>query len=177
MSTFNTGWYLIYTMPRHERKVVSQLKEYDVECFFPTCKSVRQWNDRKKTIELPLFPSYVFVKLSSIEEFYYGQQVSGATGYVRFGKQFARMEEHQIAQIQMVAQHGEDVRVSKETFSTGQKLVITKGPLSGLSCEVVHVDQMKKILVRVDLLQRNILIRFKPEYLSVMHDVATARTF
>ncbi|QJB31626.1 transcription termination/antitermination NusG family protein [Chitinophaga oryzae] len=177
MSTFNYGWYLIYTVPRQERKVVSQLLEHGMESFSPTYSTVRQWNDRKKIVELPLFPSYVFVKLNSIEEFYYGQHVSGAASYVRFGKQFARMEQDQIDQIRMVAKHGEDISVSEERFRDGQRLVITKGPLCGLSCEVVHVDQMKKILVRVDLLQRNIIMRFKPEYLAAIHDMANADTF
>jgi transcriptional antiterminator RfaH len=174
MNNFNFGWYLIYTFPRHERRVIQQLQDNEVECFFPTYKTVRQWHDRKKIIESPLFPSYVFVKLRNIEDFYYGQRISGVASYVKFGKQLARMDQQAIDQISLVARHGEGLLVSEEHFHPGQQLVITKGPLCGLSCEVVHANETRKILVRVDLLQRNILIHFESEYLSSMsHSLRT----
>lgn len=170
MSNFVAGWYLIYTLARQEKKVVQQLTESKVECFFPTSKAVHQWHDRKKVMDTPLFPSYVFVNLKSLKEFYYGQHVTGAAYYVRFGKQFARVDQQIINQITLAAQHGEDLSVSAEAFQPGQVLLINKGPLCGLSCEVVKYKGAKRILVRVDLLQRNILIAFHPEYLSLQNN-------
>ncbi|MEC5144119.1 UpxY family transcription antiterminator [Chitinophaga sp. 212800010-3] len=167
MSNFVAGWYLIYTLARQEKKVVQQLTESEVECFFPTSKSVRQWHDRKKVMDTPLFPSYVFVNLKSLKEFYYGQHVAGAAYYVKFGKQLARVDQQVINKIAMVAQHGEELCVSADRFQAGQVLLINKGPLCGLSCEVVKYNGVKRILVRVALLQRNILIAFHPEYLSL----------
>jgi transcriptional antiterminator RfaH len=176
MNNFNLGWYLIYTFPRHEKRVIQQLQENDVESFFPTYKTVRQWHDRKRIIESPLFPSYVFVKLRNIEDFYYGQHISGVANYVRFGKQLARMDQKTIDQISLVARHGEGLWVSEEQFRPGQQVVITKGPLCGLSCEVVHANETRKILVRVDLLQRNILIHFESEYLLSLSNSLSTKT-
>ncbi|NLR57659.1 UpxY family transcription antiterminator [Chitinophaga polysaccharea] len=170
MSNFVAGWYLIYTLARQEKKVLQQLTECEVECFFPTSKSVRQWHDRKKMMDTPLFPSYVFVNLKSLKEFYYGQHVAGAAYYVRFGKQLARVDQQIINRIALVAQHGEDLCVSDERFQEGQVLLINKGPLCGLSCEVVKYKGLKRILVRVELLQRSILIAFQPEYLSLQNN-------
>ena len=63
MSAFKTGWYVIYTKNRHERKVAEQLERVGVEYFLPCINAVRQWYDRKKIISVPLFPSYIFVKI------------------------------------------------------------------------------------------------------------------
>ena len=63
MNNFLKGWYLIYTRPRHEKKVFLQLTEMKVRSLLPTTKKLRTWHDRKKYIDEPLFPSYIFVYL------------------------------------------------------------------------------------------------------------------
>ena len=54
-------WLVIYTKPRSEKKVSQRLKEMGIMIFCPTVTTVRQWSDRKKKVEVPLFNSYVFV--------------------------------------------------------------------------------------------------------------------
>ena len=55
------AWYAAYTHPRHEKKVAQQLKERDIEHFLPIYRSVRKWKDRRKELDLVLFPGYLFV--------------------------------------------------------------------------------------------------------------------
>jgi len=59
----NLHWYALYTRPRHEKKVYDQLVEKGVTSFLPLIEQVRQWKDRKKRIMMPLFSSYVFVRI------------------------------------------------------------------------------------------------------------------
>src|ERR1700757_2237747 len=56
-------WYAAYTCANHERRVAQQLAERRVDSFFPTYPSVRRWRDRRKELQLPLFPNYVFVRM------------------------------------------------------------------------------------------------------------------
>src|SRR2546421_12913356 len=56
-------WYAAYTSANHEKRVASQLGERAVEHFLPVYASVRRWKDRRVTLELPLFPGYVFVRM------------------------------------------------------------------------------------------------------------------
>jgi transcription antitermination factor NusG len=58
-------WYVLYTKPRHELKVLQALVKIGLEAYTPTKVETRQWSDRKKKIEVPLLPSMVLV---SIEE-------------------------------------------------------------------------------------------------------------
>jgi len=69
MNTFNAGWYVIYTRPRHERKVAAELSIENIEFYLPITRVLRTWHDRKKYIDLPLFQSYIFVHLKNQEEY------------------------------------------------------------------------------------------------------------
>src|SRR5258708_7428071 len=55
------NWYALYTCPRHEKCVAQQIEQRDISCFLPLYRSARRWKDRKKELELALFPGYVFV--------------------------------------------------------------------------------------------------------------------
>ena len=54
-------WYVIYTKPKNEKKVAERLQQIEIEVFCPLVTVVKQWSDRKKKIQIPLFNSYVFV--------------------------------------------------------------------------------------------------------------------
>lgn len=58
-------WLAAYTRPRHERKVKDYCEEQGCKVFLPTYQSWRAWSDRRKLLQLPLFPSYVFVQVDS----------------------------------------------------------------------------------------------------------------
>lgn len=53
-------WYACYTRARHEKQVEAQLRQRGMESYLPLVQQMRQWSDRKKTVQFPLFPSYVF---------------------------------------------------------------------------------------------------------------------
>ena len=57
-------WHAIYTVPRHEKTVVKRLDALDIENYLPLYSAVRVWHGRKVQVELPLFPGYVFAKMS-----------------------------------------------------------------------------------------------------------------
>ena len=56
-------WYILQTRPRWEKKVSDCLEQKGIESFCPVKKVKRQWSDRVKTIEEPLFRSCIFVKI------------------------------------------------------------------------------------------------------------------
>jgi len=60
-------WYALYVRPRWEKKVADSLTKKQVECYCPVTRVARQWSDRKKIIEEPLFTSYVFVNIYYME--------------------------------------------------------------------------------------------------------------
>jgi transcription antitermination factor NusG len=168
MKNFHAGWYLIYTKPRHEKKVHKQLSEVNINSFLPLTKKLRSWHDRKKYVDEPLFPSYVFIYLNDLQNYYGGIDAEGALYYVRTGKEITRVSEGVINNIKLLTDQAKDLEVSGNRFEPGRKLVINKGPLTGLSCEVIQFNNMQKLLVRIDLLQRNLLITLPAEHLMAI---------
>lgn len=157
MSLFKPAWHLIYTMPRQEKKVSVQLAQRQIVQFLPTTKAIRKWNDRNKLVEEPLFPSYVFVYLQSMHDYYNVLDAEGALFYVKFGKQIATINETIINNLRAVVDSNNSIEVSTEYFQPGQRVLIEEGPFTGLTCEVVEHESQQKILVRVQLLNRNVL--------------------
>jgi transcription antitermination factor NusG len=162
MKNFAIGWYLLYTKPRHEKKVATSLTDSSVNVYLPTAKKLRTWCDRKKYIDEPLFPSYVFVFLNNMHDYIDALNTEGAMYFVKFGKEIARVGQAVIDDIKLVVDKGTDIEVTAQYFSAGQQLVISQGPLTGLTCEVVQCNGREKLLVRVHLLQRNILLTLPP---------------
>jgi transcriptional antiterminator RfaH len=165
MSIFFAGWYVIYTMPRHEKKVYERLGELDITSFLPLTKKLRKWHDRRKYVDEPLFPSYIFIYLKDMHNYYRGVGVEGALYYVKTGKEVARVNEAVVNNLKLITNQFDEIETSADQFQPGQQLVIREGALTGLSCEVVKIDNKRKLLVRVDLLRRNVLVTLPVEQL------------
>jgi len=61
MSSSELHWYAVTTRSRHEKVVAEQLWQKEIECFLPLREVISKWKDRKKKVQFPLFPGYLFV--------------------------------------------------------------------------------------------------------------------
>src|SRR5690348_10289147 len=77
-------WYAAYTSANHERRVADQLSARQVEHFLPSYVCVRRWKDRRVTLQLPLFPGYVFVRVD-LRNRLRVLQIPGVASLVGFG--------------------------------------------------------------------------------------------
>ena len=80
MSALASHWYAIYTKPRWEKKVHALLTEKKIESYCPLNKVRKKWSDRMKTVEEPLFKSYVFARVTGEEQ----TQVRMTAGVMNF---------------------------------------------------------------------------------------------
>jgi transcription antitermination factor NusG len=55
-------WFAVQTRSRFEKVVRAELALSGIEHYLPTLEQARQWKDRQKTVELPLFAGYIFVR-------------------------------------------------------------------------------------------------------------------
>src|ERR1700748_35609 len=56
------SWFALQTWPRFEKSVAADLEGKHHEVYLPLAVSERRWSDRRKRIEVPLFPSYLFLR-------------------------------------------------------------------------------------------------------------------
>jgi transcriptional antiterminator RfaH len=160
-------WYVLYTMPQHEKKIAAQLEEEKFSYYLPLCKKTRQWHDRKKVVEMPLFPSYIFVNISCTEDFHRCLSFSGALKFVHFGKEYAKVQEKVILDLDKLCSNSTDMESTSRLLDPGEQVQIKDGPLSGLDCEVVQHNNEKRILMRFHMFNRELLAKVPAELLVV----------
>jgi transcription antitermination factor NusG len=159
MAAFNVGWYAIYTKVRHEKKVAQYLEGSGREYFLPTSRVLKIWTGTKRYVHLPLFPSYVFVKLKSLTDYYDSLTLPGVLNFVKIGSQIAAIRESTIHKLRaIVSNNPEQIEVLSDHLSKGKILDINSGPFKGFCCEIIEHKGRNKILVRIELLNRNVLV-------------------
>ena len=161
-------WHVMYVKSRQEKKVHQLLQEKNLISFLPIIETIRQWSDRKKTVLKPLFPSYVFVNISSPLEFQQALSVDGACAYIRFGKEYASATDKEINQIKLLVGDKDisDIEINSQLPKVGDIKQISFGPLDGLECKVLKVGNKNKIIVRINSLQQSITASIPSYYLE-----------
>jgi transcription elongation factor/antiterminator RfaH len=158
MYNFKAGWYLLYTLPKREKKVAEQLTDSNFNHYLPMLTTARQWADRVKIIREPMFPSYVFIYVEKLSDYFAGLSIEGVLQYVKFGGHAARIRGSVVQNLKLVSEYGKNVVVSSCEFQQGEILTISEGPFAGMNCEMVKYKNEDKLLVRLSLLQRSVLM-------------------
>lgn len=143
-------WHVIYTKPKAESRVAETLRKINVEVYCPMVTEVRQWSDRKKKLSVPLFRSYVFIRITEKER----HKVFDVPGVVRYlywlGKP-ALVRDAEIDTIKDWLRGGgvEDVLI--ENLSPGDRIIIKSGALKDQEAIIKKVGSKRIRLVLVDL--------------------------
>ena len=140
------NWYVIYTKPKWEKKVAERLLEIGIESYCPVITQIKQWSDRKKKVEVPLFNSYVFVKLLESER----NSVFQISGVVRYlfwlGKPaIVREEEINIIKKSLASPNLSDVSVT--SIQVGDRIKLETGAFTNQDAIVKEVSKTHYILV------------------------------
>ncbi|HTR68159.1 MAG TPA: UpxY family transcription antiterminator [Terriglobales bacterium] len=152
-------WYAVKTKPRHEKKVALDLDAKGITTFLPLHATVRQWSDRKQTVELPLFANYIFTKIAPE----HGSRVPvlrtmGVLGFVGSQGMGTPIPEEQIAAVQAILQ--QRVPFNHSPFmNIGQTVRIRGGSLDGVTGILLAQNGDRSLLVSIELIQRSLAIR------------------
>lgn len=165
MSSDKYYWYAIYTKSRAEKKTLTQLQQRGIEAYLPIQKKLRQWSDRKKWVELPLFNSYIFVKISE-KEYYDVLQTPGVVRYITFNGKAAKIRDEQIEFLKKLLGSEQELEISEHQFNVGAKVKVVVGVLHGMTGELVDVKNSKRFLVRFDQLGQSIILNIPTVYLE-----------
>lgn len=133
-------WYALYTEPRNEKKVTEKLKYLGIEVYCPLVTQIKQWSDRKKKVEVPLLPSYVFVKLEETNRDVVFQ-VSGVVRYLYWLGKPAVIRNEEIEQMQQWLLNTIVTSFEVTGIELGTNYTIQSGPFLGLEGTVSKVDK------------------------------------
>lgn len=154
------NWYVVYTKPKWEKKVAEKLNEIGIECYCPLITQIKQWSDRKKKVEVPLFNSYVFVQLPDAQRNSVFQ-IAGVVRYLFWLGKPAVVRDDEIAVIKKsLSENISDILVMP--YKKGDKIKLETGMFNSHDAIVQEVTNTHYILV-LESLGCVLKIKYKKE--------------
>ena len=147
-------WLAVYVKMHHEKKTRDRLNAMGIENFLPVQIEMRQWSDRKKKVERVLIPMMIFVYVNRLEQTEV-LTLPSITRYVvlRHEHSPAIIPDKQMERFRFMLDYSDEViNFNQDTFITGEKVRVIKGPLTGLEGELVTLNGKSSIVVRIEKL-------------------------
>ncbi len=163
----NKQWYVFYTKSRQEKKVRDLLARNGYEAFLPMQKVMRQWSDRKKKVDLPLFNSYIFVRdfehrIADI------LKTPGVAWNIRHNGKPAilRQEEYELIQRFITTGYFLETTGEIESFQVGDRAKIVDGPLAGVMGVLTGQDKNQRFNILLEGIQQVIQVQLPAALLA-----------
>lgn len=163
------NWYAVRVLARHEKRVAQLLTAAGIRAYLPLMRTVRQWSDRRKIVELPLFPGYLFVHCAMDA----GNRVRvlGASrsilAIVGSGPRPVPIPAVEIESIRTLLDSDTPL-TTLDRLPRGARVRVVDGPLAGIEGVVVSPKGKRRIVCSVELLGRSVRADLSAE------DVTTA---
>ena len=151
------NWYALYVKSRHEFVTQGELVRKGISTFLPTVKKLSQWKDRKKLIELPLFPGYLFVYMQPYAEgFISVVRTRGAIDLLTAEPGVpSPVPDEEINSLMILLESGQKLDIYPE-LRLGTRVRVKKGPLQGAVGTLESRENQCKFLVNIDMLGRSV---------------------
>ena len=162
------SWSAVYTRHQHEKTVAEMLTLKDFEVFLPLYESVRRWKDRRKLLQMPLFPCYVFVR-GAIARRLPVLTTPGVHMLLCEGDKVATIPEEEIQAIRRAVEG--DFRVEPHPFlKCGEEVRVVRGALSGVEGILTRKKNMFRLVLSVSMVAQSVAVEVNAE------DVEPVRT-
>jgi transcription antitermination factor NusG len=168
--TDGRNWYALAVRHQHERQVARLLEAQGWETLAPMYRSRRQWSDRVKELELPLFAGYVFCRFSLAERIRV-EDAPGVVQIVKFNGRAAALAAEEIARIRAMVASKVALR-PWPYLKAGDRVRVERGPLRGLEGTLLRDAGAARLVVGVELLQRAIAAEVDPDVVVPLRALA-----
>jgi transcription antitermination factor NusG len=158
-------WYALYTKPRFEKKAERELRLKGFEVYLPLEKRLKQWSDRKKWVLEPVIRSYIFVRVNRVE-LEKAYRTPGILTIVKFEGEPAPIQDKQIELIKTLLSSEESFEVTSDAFEIGTIVEVVHGNMKGFKGELVEHLNRYKVLIRLEVVQQNLLVNINPSYIK-----------
>jgi transcription antitermination factor NusG len=147
-------WFAAYTCANHEKRVASLLQGRGVDYFLPLYSCTRRWKDRSVSLNLPLFPGYIFVRLAAHARLRV-LEVPGVAHLVGFNGRPYPIEESEIESLRKGVANR--VRLVPHGYLTsGSRVRIARGPLEGVEGILIRRKNVHRVVLSLDLIARSV---------------------
>jgi transcription antitermination factor NusG len=150
------AWYAVYTNGRHEKRVAELLRSREVDCYLPLYRSLRRWQDRKKEVDLPLFPGYVFARIAWHSRLRI-LTLPGVVQIVTFNGKPAPITELEVEQLRQALSSNRDVR-PHPYLKIGKRVRVRSGLFAGFSGILVRRRHGCRLVISINLIMRSLSV-------------------
>ncbi|WP_199120897.1 UpxY family transcription antiterminator [Pedobacter sp. ASV28] len=158
-------WYPVYTKSRAEKKAYQELQRKSISTYLPLKKELKQWSDRKKWVEEPLFKSYLFVHISH-KEYAEVLMTHGISRFVYFSGKIAVMPDKQMEDLKLLLASGDELELIEYEIAPGEKVLINAGPFKGMIAELVSIKNKKSLVLKLENLGYAIQVKTSMAYIE-----------
>lgn len=152
-------WFAIYVRSRSEKKVLKQLEEKGIESFLPLITRIKQWSDRKKKVEEPLFRSYLFVNIDIAKQRDIILGIYGVVKFIEFEKNPVIVPLNQINAIRQYVCNTDLIGIDEyEEIKEGELVIIKSGSMKGLTGRFVKINGKHRLIVDIEVVGKTIPI-------------------
>jgi len=154
-------WYALTVPYQHERQTEKALQSKGLETLLPVYRSRRQWSDRVKGVEIPLFAGYVLCHFD-LNDRIHVMDTPGVARIVGFGGMPAALEDSEIGSIQQMV-------LSKLPLApwpylkAGDRVRVEHGPMRGQEGTLVRTKDSLHLVINIDVLQRSVAVQVDRE--------------
>jgi len=151
------NWYVLYVKSRHEFVANDELIKKDITTFLPAVRKLRNWKDRKKWVDFPLFPGYLFINIIPRPESILSVlKTRGAINLLSAQPGYPTpVSPDEIDALQLLIESGRDIDIYPE-LKTGTNVRVKKGPLQGAVGTLVERHEQYMFMINIELLGRSI---------------------
>ncbi len=157
MQSKQSKWYAVYIKSRAEKKVALEMEAKGFNFYLPLIKKLKQWSDRRKWVEEPLFRSYIFVNIID-DDYYNVLNTNGVVRYVTFGGKAVPIPEAQIEAIRYFIEDKDPENIDESHWTEGKKVEVLAGSMAGLRGELVEVKGKSKVKIEIEAVNGTLLI-------------------
>jgi transcription antitermination factor NusG len=153
--TSSFKWFVLHVRVNQEKRTAQRLASSDFEHFLPCYRSVRQWKDRRVTLEMPLFPGYVFVHMDLADRMRV-LTLPNVVGLIGSKNSPSIVLPEEIDRIKRGVEFGNAAPHS--SFVVGQRVLITQGALLGMSGCLLRSGNNTRVVVSIDSIARSFVV-------------------
>lgn len=153
----NKKWFAIYVKSRSEKKVLKLLEDIGVESFLPLITRVKQWSDRKKKVEEPLFRSYLFVNIP-LSDYYTVLNINGVVKFISFEKKPVPVPDNQIIAIKEYLNDTELHSINYEDFKEGELVRVKTGQMKDLVGRFVKINGKHRVIIDIEAVGQSLAV-------------------
>jgi transcription antitermination factor NusG len=152
-------WFAIYVKSRSEKKVSKQLDDIGVESFLPLITRIKQWSDRKKKVEEPLFRSYIFVHIS-LCDYYTILNIPNVVKFVSFEKKPVPVPENQIIAIKKYICDTDlhEIECDNIDLKEGELVRIKTGQMKDLIGRFIEIKGKHRVVINIEAVGQSLPI-------------------